>query len=354
MSRNPDYTKVGLFIIAAIVIAVVGVIVLGAGALFSKRILVETYFEQSVQGLDTGAPLKFRGVRIGKTEEVALVGKEYATEKSYVLVRASIARDAFKRKAGAVGKAYLRGEIDKGLRIRVGYQGLTGTAHLEMDYSDPALNPPLEIDWKPRYTYIPSTPSTITRIGVAIDRIMRNLEKINVEELLQHLERSVKSLSEIVSETNLGAIAEQAQRLLTEVRETNRTLNQILGGPKIKGVLADAAATLAATRRLTEGSEKPLEQILVAVGAASESIRDITAKLDSQAEGLPAAVADLRKILRRLDGLIATEQQDVEEIIENLRLFSENMSEFSDNIKRSPSQLLLGKPPPPSKPGMKP
>jgi phospholipid/cholesterol/gamma-HCH transport system substrate-binding protein/paraquat-inducible protein B len=354
MSRDPDYTKVGLFILAAIAIAAVAIVVLGGGALVGKPILVETYFEQSVQGLDTGAPIKFRGVRIGKTEEVALLAKEYATEKNYVLVRASIAREAFKRKAGAVGKAYVVREIEKGLRIRVGYQGLTGTAHLEMDYSDPGLSPPLEIDWKPKYTYIPSTPSTITRIGVAIDKIMRNLEKINVEEMLQHVERSMKSLSAILSESNIGSIGEQAQRLLTEVRETNRTLNQILVGPKIKGILTDTAATFAVTKRLAENSEKPLNQILVTLGDASQSINDITKKLDSQADGLPAALAELRKILRRLDGLIATQQQDVEEVIENIRLFSENMREFSENIKRSPSQLLRGKPPPPSKPARKP
>ena len=228
MSREPDYAKVGVFILAAMAIAVVGVVVLGAGAIFSKPILVETYFEQSVQGLDTGAPIKFRGVPIGKTEEVALLAKEYATEKNYVLVRASIAREAFKRKAGAVGKDYLRREIEKGLRIRVGYQGLTGTAHLEMDYSDPELSPPLEIDWKPKYTYVPSTPSTITRIGVAIDKIMKSLEKIDLQELLQHLEKSLKSLSEIVSESNIGAIGEQAQRLLSEVRETTRALCMFL------------------------------------------------------------------------------------------------------------------------------
>ncbi len=354
MSRDPDYTKVGLFILAAVAIAAVGVVVLGAGAFFSKPILVETYFEQSVQGLDTGAPIKFRGVRIGKTEEVSLLGKEYATEKNYVLVRASIAREAFKRKVGAVGKEYLRREIEKGLRIRVGYQGLTGTAHLEMDYSDPGLSPPLEIDWKPKYTYIPSTPSTISRIGVAIDKIMKSLEKIDLHELLQQLERSLKSLSAIVSESNIRVIGEQTEKLLSEVRATNRTLSGILGGPKIKGILTDTAATVAATKRLTENSEKPLNQILVTVGEASKTINDIATKLDSQAEGLPAALAELRKILRRLDGLIATQQQDVEELIANIKLFSENMREFSENIKRSPSQLLLGKPPPPSKPAKKP
>jgi hypothetical protein len=108
--------------------------------------------------------------------------------------------------------------------MRIGYQGVTGNAHLEMDYSDPGLNPPLEIDWKPKYTYIPSAPSTITRIGSAIDRIMRNLEKTNLEELIQQLEKSLKSLSEILSQSNIGAIGEQAQLLLSEVRETSRTL----------------------------------------------------------------------------------------------------------------------------------
>ena len=47
-------------------------------------------------------------------------------------------------------------EIEKGLRIRIAPQGITGTNYLEIDYVDPKANPELPISWEPDHVYIPS------------------------------------------------------------------------------------------------------------------------------------------------------------------------------------------------------
>ena len=49
-----SYFKIGLFVISATVLAVIGIIVLGVGSVFQRAALVETYIEESVQGLDIG------------------------------------------------------------------------------------------------------------------------------------------------------------------------------------------------------------------------------------------------------------------------------------------------------------
>jgi phospholipid/cholesterol/gamma-HCH transport system substrate-binding protein len=82
-----SYFKIGVFVISAIVIGVIGVVVLGAGAIFQKRSLIETYIDESVQGLDVGSPVKFRGVPVGRVEQISLTSAEYSTRRQYVLVR---------------------------------------------------------------------------------------------------------------------------------------------------------------------------------------------------------------------------------------------------------------------------
>ena len=72
MSAKANYFKIGVFILSAAALAVVGVIVLGAGALFEKKIIMETYFDESVQGLGIGAPVKYRGVTVGSVEHIGL------------------------------------------------------------------------------------------------------------------------------------------------------------------------------------------------------------------------------------------------------------------------------------------
>src|SRR5512145_1750508 len=82
-----SYFKIGLFVVSAVAIAVVGVVALGVGTVFRKQVLVETYIDESVQGLDIGSPVKFRGVQVGEVETITLTSVEYPTRRRYVLVR---------------------------------------------------------------------------------------------------------------------------------------------------------------------------------------------------------------------------------------------------------------------------
>ncbi len=98
MSAKANYFKIGIFVIAAAVIAVIAIIVLGAGSMFQKKVMIETYIDGSVQGLDVGSPFKFRGVKLGSVEEITFVGNEYKFERTseeylaygqYILIKAS-------------------------------------------------------------------------------------------------------------------------------------------------------------------------------------------------------------------------------------------------------------------------
>ena len=71
----------------------------------------------------------------------------------------------------------VRGEVEKGLRVRQVPQGVTGLTYLELDYVDPKSNPPLAFEWKPEHVYIPSTLSTVGRIVSDAEELMRRLEQ---------------------------------------------------------------------------------------------------------------------------------------------------------------------------------
>jgi phospholipid/cholesterol/gamma-HCH transport system substrate-binding protein/paraquat-inducible protein B len=351
MSAQANYFKIGLFVVVASVIGVVSIIVLGAGSFLQKKVLVETYFLESVQGLEEGASLKFRGVRIGKVVEITLVGKEYLTERQYVLIRATLFPDTFRVMCTPANGSDLDKEIEKGLRIQLSFQGLTGAAHLEMDYMDAKHNPPLKIEWKPKYCYIPSASSTIRRLSDAVDKILRNFESIDLKNIGENFNASLKELSRALSQANLGKVGEQAETLLSELRETNRRVANLLKDPKIDRLLPDAAATMVAARRIVEDTEKPMSQVLSVFNEISISIKKLATQMDSLAGDASESVAHLRKILQQLDSLISDEQPDIETAVENIRHISENLRELTENAKKYPSQLLFGEPPPHTKTG---
>ncbi|MBI1785424.1 MCE family protein, partial [Candidatus Sumerlaeota bacterium] len=147
MSANTNYYKIGLFVICAVVLGVVGVIALGIGAYSDEEsVMIETYFDESVQGVEIGSPVKERGVRVGKVEAIDFVNQAYdlspanrdfVTLSRYVVVRASLKPEIFGKSSDADLKELLKDLIKEGLRIRLTSQGLTGLVYLEIDYVDP-------------------------------------------------------------------------------------------------------------------------------------------------------------------------------------------------------------------------
>jgi phospholipid/cholesterol/gamma-HCH transport system substrate-binding protein len=344
-----SYFKIGLFVITAIVVGVIGVIVLGVGTVLQKKALVETYIDESVQGLDVGSPVKFRGVPVGSVERISLTSAEYNTARQYVLVRMSISSNMFQFPVNDPKSAALKRELDRGFRVRLAPQGLTGVAYLETDYLDPERNPPLEIDWQPAHPYIPSTRSRITQVSEAVERIVQNIGDIDISRLSESVEKSLAAMTKLADSANLEKIGGQTGALLAELRATNRQLNALVSSPELKAGVTDAAAAAGKARQLIERAEKPLEQVLADLPQTSASLNRMMTRLDTVTNDLPETSAQARQTLQRLNRLLATQQRELDRTMENLRVVSENIREITEGAKRYPSQTLFGAPPPPSK-----
>jgi phospholipid/cholesterol/gamma-HCH transport system substrate-binding protein/paraquat-inducible protein B len=306
---------------------------------------MEAYFEESVQGLDVGSPVKFRGVRIGEVERITLVGNEYPTDLQYVLVRMSLYPETCPARTEDLVEAGLKEQIEKGLRVRLAFMGLTGSAYLEVDYLDLERNPPPEIDWVPRYFSIPSASSTITRFSESLDRIMRNLEEINIQGIGRDLGESLTALRETLDGVDAAGISEQAEQLLMEARETNRRIGSILANSKLETMLTDASAAMATARQILDGSEENVTSFLASVEEASTGIRELSDRLATFSGDVPETIAQLERTLRRLDTLVSGQQHNIEMSIENIRMISENLRELTANAKEYPALLLFGEPP---------
>ena len=344
-----SYFKIGIFVISAVVIGIIGVVVLGVGTIFQKKSIVETYIDESVQGLDVGSPVKFRGVPVGRVEQISLTSAEYATRREYVLVRVSISSNILPFPVNDPRSPQLKQALDRGFRIRIAPQGLTGVAYLEADYLEPERNPPLEIDWQPEYPYIPSTRSRITQLSEAVERILRNFSDIDIAQLSQTIDKSLDAMTKLAENANLDKIGAQANALLSELRQTNRQINTLVSNPELKTAVADVSASAGRARQIIERAEKPINQMLTDLPQATESLNRLVKRLDSAANDLPQTSTELRQTIQRMNRLLANQQRDIEKTMDNLRAVSENMKEITENSKKYPSQVLFGAPPPPSK-----
>ncbi|MFH1090642.1 MAG: MlaD family protein [Pseudomonadota bacterium] len=351
MSLKANYFKIGLFVIGAVILGVAAVIILGAGTVFQAHLIIETYFDGSVQGLSLGSPVKFRGVEIGKVNHIGLVSRAYPTDLTYILVRMSLPEDSpWFGEAKAI-QAELQKQMEKGLRVRLAQQGLTGSAYLEVDYLEPLYNPPLETKWKPEYPYLPSARSVITQLSDSLSVIMRSLEKIDITGITVRLDKTLDSLTRKIEEANVADISLETKQLLVEIRKTNTFISGFLGGDQAQKILTDASQAAASIRLMTVNAEKPVASLLQSLQKTSQSINQITNKLDSFSGELPQAVVQLRTTLTRLDNLVSGQQQDIEATVNNIRIITENLRELTETSKRYPASILFGRPPAPIAPG---
>jgi len=81
MSLRANYFKLGLFVIGAVICAVVILLVVGSGRWFTPKLTIESYFDESVQGLDIGSKLKYRGVVIGDVTLISFTHIRYQLDK---------------------------------------------------------------------------------------------------------------------------------------------------------------------------------------------------------------------------------------------------------------------------------
>lgn len=336
MSTNPNYFKVGAFVLSALTVAVVAVVMLSAGKWFEEKVYWESYFDESVQGLAVGTPIKYRGVQVGTVEAISFVGRQYGSDLSkedllrygrYVLVSGSIYHVA-PHLTAEEKKAARASNILAGLRVRLASQGVTGVVYLEADYLDPQEYPVMEVPWTPRLEYFPAAPSTVTVLGGALHTIARNLEKADIHKLSSDLDTLVLEVTHLVKDTDLQQVSSQAGQMLVEFKGVAQQARRLMEGPEFKSLISNAAGTVEGTK-----------QLIADLSQASNQIK-------SASEKLPEAFTRLEKSTRRVDALLANKSQDIQETVENLRVVSENLRELTDNAKRYPAQVLLGEPPP--------
>ncbi|HEX9024458.1 MAG TPA: MlaD family protein, partial [Geobacteraceae bacterium] len=73
MSKTASKTLIGAFVLGAVALAIVLLIILGSGRLFSRTFINVMYFRGSVKGLNVGAPVMFRGVKVGSVKKIELI-----------------------------------------------------------------------------------------------------------------------------------------------------------------------------------------------------------------------------------------------------------------------------------------
>jgi phospholipid/cholesterol/gamma-HCH transport system substrate-binding protein len=301
MATPTNHYKLGLFVLVGFALAVLAGVLVGGLHFRKKTIQYHSYFNESVQGLDVGSPVRFRGVTIGHVSAIQIAPDHRMVD----VVSELDTKDVMRMGLAEAGRAHgaERFAIPADLRVQLDSQGITGVKFVAIDFFDVKSNPPPELPFTvPDHHYIPAASSMMKNledtIMKAMDRLPEMVDAVviimgRVDSLfatLQAQDVSGKAVATLgradtvmatlqstiarIDKQDLGGKAATTLGNLDVAVNGMSTVLQGLGGPK--GLLSSAQHATDAfgeMGRSGRGTQKDLETTLRDVSEAAESIR---------------------------------------------------------------------------------
>ncbi|QWE17377.1 MlaD family protein [Polynucleobacter sp. AP-Nino-20-G2] len=290
-NSNPNYFRLGVFVLAAIGVLITVILIFGSGQFFKKSFTIETYIKQSITGLDAGAAVRFRGVKIGQVSSISLSGGLYERDvpmpdrREYVVVRMQIFGDNLQL-------SNLQTYLKDNLRTRIKSMGITGVNYVELDFYPSATQyVPLPYSWEPEYPVVPSMPNQADEILSGIQKLIGALNSLDVDGTQKKFDALLSNLNILMA-----------------------------GDGKDNSGLAN--------------SVKDLNVLLARIAKVTDK-----GELEVLMRELVATMVSLRQTVSSVQG-------DTTATMENLRQASEQLNEFTRIASQSPSTLIWGEPPP--------
>jgi ABC-type transporter Mla subunit MlaD len=316
MDEGKRYYRLGLFVVVSILALAVLLFVLGGRKLFQPTYTFETYFAESVAGLEIGSPLRYRGVPLGEVSEILDSAAAYerdvplAERRNYIVVRGKVTLSALE----AIQVRRDAPELVKlGLRAQTQLAGITGQQYLALDFLDPAKYPPLEFGWTPKYEYVPSAPSRTGEIIAKAQVFVASLSEVDIKNLGENLNRLLVNLNGKVGELPLAQLSADADNVLRKLSATIERVDPLLAN---------------------------LKQSVDNLGVITGSLRRVADRGD-----LDRTITQIDESIERLNGLLGDNQYDVRIIVQDLRVTADNLRELSATVKRYPAGALISGPP---------
>jgi paraquat-inducible protein B len=222
-------------------------------------------FQESVRGLQIGAPVDFRGITVG---EVVRIEVDYIPDQARIDIPVeiryfpdrmrSLARVSTPELSGETLRSTLDGWVAKGFRgqLRTGNL-LTGQRYVALDFFPDA--PKAEADWGRPIPELPTLPGGIEELQSSLTRIAAKLEKLPYEEIANELRTALQSLDK-----TLKGVDTVVQRLDTET------------APELKALLLEARGTLSAAEKTLSTVERTVSPDAALTVEARAALREIS------------------------------------------------------------------------------
>ena len=325
MSTRANPTAIGLFLIGATVLTVVGVATLASISWMNKESTFVSYFQESVNGLEVGAAVKFQGVPVGRVTDL-LIGISPEDKTFLVPVQYDVELPRLTSTDGGFidlgDEDVLALQIADGLRAQLQLESIvTGQLYVELVYRVGAPVPGVEDRASP-HPEIPTSPSLLAAFGTQAGSVVGDVLKvlIRVNEMLASVN---------VEEINRAVVASAG------------AVERLANSPELQAAIAEAPGMAAQFSSTMTEMETLIENLGVAAGPLAGQMQTTNAEMVLTLQAVRQAVDDARGLYTTDSGL----GYQMEGAMVSLKDAADALRVLVLSLDRNPDMLIRGRKP---------
>ena len=320
--KRPGAAAIGMFVVGALVLIVAAILFFGGGALFKMRLDAVSYFHGSVAGLRVGAPVTFRGVRIGEVKSVG-IRLDQDMSRSIVQVNMELLPDTVEVHGFNARGTPISALVKRGLSARLVMQSfVTGQLQVELDF-----RPDMQVSRIGASSDIPEIPT----VPSPFSNLAQQLETLDVAALVTRFQHTLASLDALLTNPALGKTIQDLPALVADLRHTARTIDR------------EAAGFSSAAQRALGDSSAALQKTLGSVESFAQNLdRETTSTLVTARATLESANAAFDAANGLLDPRGETVVQ-AQRAIDDLAATAARLRSFAERVDRDPTVLVRGR-----------
>lgn len=296
----------------------------------AESLRVAAEFDESVQGLSTGAAVRYRGIQVGEVIGVAarIVDQGPA---SRVRMQALMALDpqAFGLETDATPaelELFLESQVAAGLRAQIAAAGVFSTSLVIdlIDLPDAEPQPILRPDGTA--PILPSAPSDVRDLTTSAQGLIERLTSLPIEGVLDQAIALMASVEALLTDPGTRAAPTAVVAFVDDARA-------LIGNEATQALPGELQATAAELRAILAGlAEARAAERLV---STLQSAQTLITSLDTTAQDFPALVRDLRALLAQANAL------ELPELVASASAFLESADQFvnADGTQSLPQAL---------------